>query len=67
MDGDELALEMGRELGDRDAVLACLARDLVAVVLALRGAGEIEETPVPGRDLHALVAALGRPGGDGVP
>ena len=31
MDGDELALQMGRKLGDLDAVLARLAGELVAI------------------------------------
>ena len=51
--GDELALEMGRELGDLEP---CFDRalDLVAIGLAGRGLLEVEQPGVPGRDLHAL-------------
>ena len=60
MHGDHLALEMGRELADRDADIGELALDLVAVSLALMGLVEIEEAPVPAGDLDRLVAiALG--------
>ena len=56
MDGDHLALEMGRELADRDADVGELALDLVAIGLALIGLVEVEERAVPGRDLDGLVA-----------
>jgi hypothetical protein len=47
MHRDELALEMGRKLGDRDAVLARDPDDLVAIILRIRGLGEIEEARIP--------------------
>ena len=66
MDRDHLALEMGREFGDLDADVGELALDLVAIGLALGGLVEIEEAPVPGRDLDALVAVVLGPAGDAV-
>ena len=55
---------MRRELGDLDAVLLRDALDLVAVVLRGRGLVEVEEPPVPGRDLDAGIADLAGPPGD---
>ena len=54
--GDEVALEVGRQLGDDEAVSGEHPCDLVAVGLARGRLVEIEEPRVPGRDLDALVA-----------
>ena len=64
MHRDELALQMGGQLGERDAGLRQRALDLVAIRIAVGGAIEIEQPAVPGRNLHALVAEFGRPAGD---
>ena len=64
IDRDQLALQMGRELGDLDPVLGGGALQLVAIGLALRGLLEVDEARVPGRDLHALVAERRRPAAD---
>jgi len=53
--GDELALQMCRQLADHDVGVGELAGDVIAIGLALRGLLEIEELRV-GRDLHADVA-----------
>src|SRR5580698_6411662 len=50
----ELALKMGRQLGDLKPRLSDDAADVVAVVLALGGQLQIEEAPIPGGNLHAL-------------
>ena len=64
MHGDELALQMGRQLGDLDAGILADALHLVAIGLRLGRLFEIEQPRVPGRDLHALVAEPRRPFGD---
>jgi len=56
MDGDKLTLEMCGEFGDCEAVLCDDAADGVGVGFAFGGALEIEETGIPGGDLHASVA-----------
>src|SRR6266513_2706109 len=61
MDGDEVALEMGRQLGDDEAVLPQDALDLVTIGLARSRFIEVEETCVPGRDLDARIAVRGGP------
>jgi hypothetical protein len=66
VNGDELALQMGRELGDRDAVTAGDALHLVAIGVALGGLGEIEQARIPGRHLDALIAQRRGPGADGI-
>ena len=66
VDRDELALQMGRQFGDREPVAFRDPGDLVAIGLRVRGLGEIEQPAVPGRDLHALVAERGRPFADRV-
>ena len=63
---DELALQVGREFGDLEAVLRERALDLVAVGLALGGVLQVEQAAVPARDLHALVAQAAGPTADGV-
>ncbi len=64
MHRDELALQMGGQFGERDAGLRQGALDLVAIRIAVGGAIEIEQPPVPGRNLHALVAERGGPTGN---
>src|SRR3546814_14403606 len=66
MNGDELALEMGRKLGQLEPVPGERSRQLVAVRPALRRLAEIEQPGVPGGNLNALVAVAGGPAGDGV-
>src|SRR5271165_16094 len=61
MHRDELTLQMGGQLGEHDAGLRQGAPDLVAIHFAVGSAIEIEQPPVPGRDLHALVAKRGSP------
>ena len=64
MNGDELALQMGGKLGDLDAVLARHAGEFVAIVLGRGSLLQIDQLAGPGRNLHALVADVGRPFGD---
>jgi hypothetical protein len=61
MHGDELALQVRRQLGDLQAVLREHALHLIAVSLALRRAIEIEQPRLPGRNLHGLEAETRRP------
>src|SRR5947209_1100821 len=55
---------MGREFGERKAMLCHRAEQFVAVRLALRGALKIEQASVPARNLYALVAQRSRPAAD---
>lgn len=64
MDGDELAEEMSGELADFEAVFAEGTGDFVAVVLAVGGALEIEETDVVGGNLKTGEAEASGPWGD---
>src|SRR6056297_1933250 len=64
--GDELALQMGRKLGDLDAVLARDPLHLVTILLRRRGLLQIEEPPVPAWHLHTQVTAIGGPFRDAV-
>ena len=64
MDRDQLALQMGRQLGQRDAGVRERALDLVAIGVALGRALQVEQAAIPARDLHALVAEIRRPPGD---
>ena len=66
MHGDELALQMRRELRHLEPVIRQRAAQLVAIRIRRGGALEIEEARIPARDLHALVAERGRPAGDRV-
>ncbi len=63
---DELALQVRRELGDREPVARGDAFDFVTIGLRVRGLGEVEEPPVPGWNLHASKAQRGRPHADRV-
>lgn len=51
MDGDQLSLQVGGQLGDLDTVSGQHAGHVVAVGLALRGLGEIEDMGRAGRHL----------------
>jgi hypothetical protein len=59
--GDQLALQVGAELGDRHAVLARDAGELVAIGLRLGGHRQVEQPRVPRGHLHALEAQRGGP------
>ncbi len=61
MDRDELALEVRRELADRDAGLGADAGDLVAIILAVGGALEVDQPAVPRRHLDPDIAQVRRP------
>jgi hypothetical protein len=67
MDGDKLALQVGGQFGDGDPAFGGHALDLVAIILRCRRLFQIEQPPVPGRDLHADIAAVGGPFGNGFP
>ena len=64
MHGDELTLQVRRELGDLQAQLREHALHFIAVRLALRRAIEIEQPRLPRRDLHAFEAEVGGPFAD---
>jgi len=61
MNGDHLTLQMSRQLGDGNAEFLQLTLHLVTVRLAFRCAREVEQTLVPGWNLHAHVTQAGRP------
>src|SRR3982074_2926335 len=61
MHGDELALQMRGQFRQMQAVSRQGAGDFVAIGLAFGGALQIEEAPVPRRNLYALVAQAGGP------
>jgi hypothetical protein len=56
IDRDKLTLQMGRKLGNRQAVAFGRSGDLVAIGLRLRSLGEVEQASVPSRNLDTLVA-----------
>ncbi len=64
MDRNELALEMGGELGDLDAVFLEHAAQVVAIGFAFGGFVQIEEAAVPCGNLDAFIAEAGGPFGD---
>src|SRR5262245_117672 len=64
MHGDQLALQMRRELGDLEPALGQDAFHLVTVGLALGRLLEIEEASVPAWDLDALETEPRSPAGD---
>lgn len=66
MHGDELTLKMGREFGDGKAVFGRYRLHLIGIVLGLRRLLEVEEPPVPARDLNPLVTERGSPFADRV-
>jgi hypothetical protein len=55
MNGHELALKVRRQFGDLDTGVGADALHLVAIILRACRLLQIEQAPVPGRDLHALV------------
>jgi hypothetical protein len=65
MDGDQLALEVGRQFSHLQAALLQYPFDLVAIGLALGGLLQVEQAAVPGRDLQPLEAESRGPVGDG--
>jgi hypothetical protein len=65
MHGDQLALQMRRQLGHLQAALGQDPLHLVAISLALGRLLQIEQPPVPAGDLQALEAELRGPVGDG--
>src|SRR5213080_1706067 len=65
MHGDQLALQMRRQLRHLEPALGQHAPHLVAVRLALGCLLEVEEPPVPAWDLHSLETEPGSPVGDG--
>src|SRR5579862_8744789 len=66
MHGNQLPLEMGREFRDFEPVACERALHFVAIGLAFRSLVEIEDAPVPTRNLDALVAEASGPAGNGV-
>src|SRR5207247_6091229 len=68
MDGQQLALQMRRQLGHLEAALRQDAFYLGTVGLALGGFGQVEQAAVPAWDLDALEAEppLPGPAGDGL-
>lgn len=66
MAGDELALEVSGEIGDSELVAGGDSAKVIAVCGAFRGALEIEEAAIPGRDLHGGKTESGGPGANRV-
>src|SRR5579871_4298778 len=64
MHRDELADDVARELGDRNAVLGGDGIEVVGIGLAGRGLFDIDEGRDPGWDLHALVTEARSPRAD---
>ena len=64
MHGNELPLQVRRQLSDLDAVFGKRALNFVAIGLALGGALEIEQPRVPRRNLDTDIAEAGSPLGD---
>src|SRR5580692_7743709 len=62
MDGHQLPLQMRRQLRHRKSVR--LRLNIVAVGLRLGGLLNIDDAPVPGRNLHALISEALHPFGD---
>ncbi|MNT36237.1 hypothetical protein D3C72_1723080 [compost metagenome] len=60
----QLAEDVGGQLADLQAVFGQGATDVVAVVLAVGGGGQVEQARVPCRNLQGLEAMAGGPGGD---
>ncbi|KAG0924296.1 hypothetical protein G6F32_013966 [Rhizopus arrhizus] len=66
MHGHQLAEDVGGQLADLQAVFGQGAADVVAVVLAVGGGGQVEQARIPGRNLQGLEAVAGRPCGNAV-
>jgi len=56
MDGYQLALQVGRQFGDDDAVRGQRGAQLVAIIVALGRQFEVEQAPVLGRTLKGAVS-----------
>ena len=61
MNGNQLALKMGRKLRDFDTGIGANAFDFVAIGLAFGGLVEVEQTAVEGGDLDAFVSEIRGP------
>src|SRR6202008_3438483 len=61
MDSNELALEVRRKLRDHQPLIGQDFAHGIAVVLALGGLLQVEQTAIPGRNLDTLVAELRGP------
>jgi hypothetical protein len=61
MDGNQLSLQMRRELCDRKPVCTQCAADLIAIRLTLRGLLQIDKTSRTGGQLQPLIAQTGSP------
>lgn len=66
VDGDQLPLQVGGQLGDLQAVSGQHAGEVVAVRLALRGLGQVEQVRRAGRHLYAAVSQTRGPRGQRV-
>lgn len=66
MDGNQLPLQVGRQFGDLQAVPGQHAGDVVAVRLAARRLGQIEQVGRAGGDLYARIAQTRGPSGQRV-
>jgi hypothetical protein len=64
MHGDQLALQMRRQLADHQRVPVERRLDVVAIGAAFRRLREVEEAPVPARDLDSFISEPRRPAGD---
>ena len=67
VDCHKLALQVGRKLGHFNAIRGGDALEIIAIGFRRRRFVQIEQAGVPAGHLHALIAAIGRPGGDAVP
>ena len=66
IDRNELALQVGCELGDLDTVFFGGSGNFLAVANACGGFLEVDEPAVPCGNLHALVTEARGPAADGV-
>src|SRR5205085_1602367 len=65
IDGDKLTLQMRRQLSDLDTLRGCDTDQILAISDALRRLFEVDESRVPGWDLHALVTERRSPAANG--
>jgi len=64
MHGHQLAEDVGGQLTDLQAVLGQGATDVVAVVLAVGGGGQVEQACIPRGNLQRLETVAGGPRGN---
>src|SRR5579871_4758389 len=64
MNRHQMSLEVRCQFRQLHMIRGENAMDLVAVASAFRGALQVEQTAVPGRNLYTLVAERGSPGGN---